>query len=114
MNGGELVDHGQTNGRKGELTDGVDEMGGRYECHPDSHIKYKGWQIPYYQEMKDLATEIIQMLPSRPKYVAFDFALTPEGWVLVEGNYNGQFVGQIAEHKGVRKEFIEYYCNQRA
>ncbi len=95
-------------------TDGVDEMGGRYECHPDSHIKYKGWQIPYYQEMKDLATEIIQMLPSRPRYVAFDFALTPEGWVLVEGNYNGQFVGQIAEHKGVRKEFIEYYCNQRA
>ena len=96
------------------ITDGVDEMGGRYECHPDSGIKYKGWQIPHYQEMKDLTTEIIQMLPSKPRYIAFDFALTPDGWVLVEGNYNGQFVGQIAERKGVRREFIKYYCGKKA
>ncbi len=92
------------------ITDGVDEYGGRHEYHPESGLKYKGWQIPRYQEMKDMTAEIIKELPSQPRYVAFDFALTPEGWVLVEGNYNGQFVGQIAEKKGVRKKFIEYYC----
>ena len=33
MNRGELVDHGQTNGRKGELTDGVDEI----QCEEPPH-----------------------------------------------------------------------------
>ena len=44
----------------------------------------------------------------KQRYVGFDFALTQEGWVLVEGNSLGQFVGQIAEQKGVRKQFMEY------
>ncbi len=89
-------------------TDGVDEYGGRYETHPDSGIRFKGWQIPRYDEMKKLAAEIIHILPSQPRYVGFDFALTDTGWVLVEGNYNGQFVGQMAEQKGVRRKFFEY------
>ncbi len=93
-------------------TDGVDEYGGRYECHPDSGIKYKGWKIPQYKEMVELAAKIIHELPSHPQYVGFDFALTPNGWVLVEGNYNGQFLGQMAELKGVRKQFIHYYSNK--
>lgn len=95
-------------------TDGIDKRLITYECHPDSGLRFKGWQIPQYDELKLLAAEILHMLPSHPRYISFDFALTPSGWVLVEGNYNGQFTGQIAEHKGVRKEFIEYYCNQRA
>ena len=89
-------------------TDGVNEFGGRYATHPDSGLRFKGWQIPQYDEMKKLAAEIIHLLPSQPKYVGFDFSLTHQGWVLVEGNYNGQFVGQIAELKGVREKFIEY------
>lgn len=94
-------------------TDGVDEHGGRYDRHPDSGIIYKGWQVPRYEELKALTAELMNALPSHPRYVAFDFALTSEGWVLVEGNYNGQFVGQIAEHRGVRKEFLKYYLNDQ-
>ncbi len=94
-------------------TDGVDEHGGRFERHPDSGIRYKGWQVPRYDELKAVVAKLIHDIPSHPRFVAFDFALTPEGWVLVEGNSNGQFVGQIAEHKGVRKDFIDYYLNKR-
>ncbi len=94
-------------------TDGVDEHGGRYTCHPDSGIRYKGWQVPRYEELKVTVAKLIHAIPSQPRYVAFDFALTNEGWVVVEGNSNGQFVGQIAEHKGVRKEFVKYFVGNK-
>ena len=89
-------------------TDGVDEYGGRFECHPDSGKKFKGWKIPYWDELKALVAEVHHSLPEHHRYVGFDFALTKEGqWVLVEGNW-GQMVGQMAELKGIRKKFIEY------
>ena len=89
-------------------TDGVDEYGGRYEEHPDSHLKFKGWKIPHWEELKKLVAEVHHSLPEHHRYVGFDFALTKEGqWVLVEGNW-GQMVGQMAELKGIRRKFIEY------
>ena len=89
-------------------TDGVDEYGGRYETHPDSHLKFKGWKIPHWEELKALVAMVHHSLPDHHRYVGFDFALTNEGqWVLVEGNW-GQMVGQMAELKGIRKKFIEH------
>lgn len=89
-------------------TDGVDEYGGRYETHPDSHLKFKGWKIPHWEELKALVAEVHHSLPAHHRYVGFDFALTNEGkWVLVEGNW-GQMVGQMAELKGIRNKFVEY------
>ena len=89
-------------------TDGVDEYGGRFECHPDSGLKFKGWEIPYWDELKTLVAKVHHSLPEHHRYVGFDFALTNEGkWVLVEGNW-GQMVGQMAELKGIRKKFVKY------
>ena len=88
-------------------TDGVDEHGGRYRCHPDSKITFKGWKIPRYEELKAVVREVHHALPLHHRYVGFDFALTDEGWVLIEGNW-GQMVGQMAELKGIRRQFIEY------
>lgn len=91
-------------------TDGVDEYGGTYPTHPDSGLKFKGWQIPQYDQVKKLAAELIHFITgtTRQKYLAFDFALTDEGWILVEANSLGQFVGQMAEQKGVRKKVLQY------
>ena len=89
-------------------TDGVDEHGGRFEYHPDSQKKFKGWQIPRWEELKALVKDIHHSLPAHHRYVGFDLALDKDGqWVLIEGNW-GQMVGQMAELKGIRKEFIEY------
>ena len=88
-------------------TDGVDEHGGRFAQHPDSGLTFKGWQIPYWKELKELTAEVHHSLPSHHQYVGFDFALTDNGWVLIEGNW-GQMVGQMAELKGIRHEFIDY------
>ena len=86
------------------ITDGVDESGNRFKKHPNSDIVYRGWQIPYYKELKSLTEIVHRSLPKYHKYVGFDFALSTKGWLLVEGNW-GQFLGQIAEQKGVRYQF---------
>lgn len=74
-----------------------------FEIHPDSHIKYIGWQLPDWDNLKELARAIHLSLPDIHKYVGFDFAYTDRGWVLIEGNW-GQFVGQIPTKHGVRNE----------
>lgn len=85
-------------------TDGFDESRNSYSCHPDSGLTYKGYQIPYYEELVRLSSEIHKTLPGSFKYVAFDFALTANGWDLIEGNW-GQMIGQIASKKGIKQEF---------
>ncbi|MBP5796684.1 MAG: hypothetical protein J6W26_00200 [Bacteroidales bacterium] len=86
-------------------SDGVDEAGVYYERHPDSGLKYKGWQIPRWEELLTLAKKIHCTMPHH-KYVGWDFALTDKGWALVEGNW-GQFVSQYNDHVGLKKRFFE-------
>ncbi len=88
------------------ITDGKDEMCVVYSEHPDSHVVYKGWQIPEWDELLKLAEEIHQLFPKH-KYIAWDFAHTDNGWVLVEGNW-GEFIAQQSTMKrGYKKEFMD-------
>ncbi len=86
-------------------TDGVDEKGIYYVTHPNSQKQYKGWQVPRWDELLKLAEEIQRTIPWH-KYVGWDFALTDDGWVLIEGNW-GQFVSQYNDHIGLKKQFLE-------
>lgn len=93
-------------------TCGIDEMGNRYEEHPDSHVKYQGWQIPQYDELVATVQEMHQtIMPDHP-YIGWDLALTDKGWVVIEANW-GQFVNQYADHKGRKKEFLEYVTGKK-
>ncbi len=89
------------------ITDGIDEANTFYEIHPDAGLRYKGWKVPKWDELLALAEKILKEALPGHIYVGFDFALTEKGWVLIEGNW-GQFVGQYASRKGVKKEFLEY------
>lgn len=94
------------NSDDGKLTtDGIDEVGIYYVKHPDSGMTYKGWQIPRWSELLKVAEKIHRSIPWH-KYVGWDFALTENGWVLVEGNW-GQFVSQYNDHIGLKKSFFE-------
>ena len=86
------------------LTDGYDVFTHVVERHPNSGLKYKGWQVPRWQELLKTATELHESLPKYHTYVGFDFALTPEGWVVIEGNW-GNFPHQVCLHHGIKKEF---------
>lgn len=87
------------------ISDGYTEHGEVFEKHPDSHITFKGFQIPLWQELRELAVQCHNELCEH-KYVGWDFALTNNGWVLLEGNW-GQFLcQQVSGQKPLKKKFI--------
>lgn len=87
---------------------GHDEMGCEYEYHPNSGIKYLGWQVPRWEELRDLATEMHKTIMSNHKYIGWDFALTDNGWVVIEGNW-GQYVCQQSSMKQGYKAIFDKY-----
>lgn len=84
-------------------TSGKTEYGEVIEVHPDTGIPLVGFQIPEWEELLKLVKELPTVLPEQ-KYVGWDLALSEtKGWVLVEGNSGGQFVGpQISKGQGIR------------
>ena len=88
-------------------SDGIDESFNHYECHPGCGLAFKGWQVPRWQELLETVEKLHRDVFDRHVYVAWDFALTDDGWVLIEGNW-GQLLGQqTASQVGVRKQFHE-------
>lgn len=86
------------------LTDGCNEKSERYPSHPDSLKRFQGAQIPQWDELKVFAEKLARHIHELT-FVAWDLALTPKGWVMVEGN-KGQFmVQQICLGRGIRKDF---------
>lgn len=86
------------------ISDGYDIYTNIVEKHPNSGMKFKGWQVPLWEDLLKTASDLHQSLPPKHKYIGFDFALTPKGWVVVEGNW-GNFPHQVCVHHGIRVEF---------
>lgn len=86
-------------------TNGFYENGDEIESHPVSNIRFKGWQIPKWQEFLIFIKEVANSLPNTINYVGWDVCLTPQGWVLIEGNYYGQSLWQLVYKRGMAKEF---------
>ena len=86
------------------VSDGYDIYTNIVENHPDSGMKFKGWQVPKWDELVRISGELHSKYLSDHKYVGFDFALTPKGWVVVEGNW-GNFPHQVCVHQGIKREF---------
>ena len=88
-------------------SDGIDESYNRFEKHPDSGLTFKGWQVPRWGELLSTVEELHRTVFNKHVYIAWDFALTDDGWVVIEGNW-GQLLGQqTASQVGVRKQFHE-------
>ena len=83
-------------------TDGADEFGHDFPEHPDTGRQFKGFEIPRWKDLLSLSEILAGIVPEQ-KYVGWDFALTDQGWILVEGNTRGQFLHQYCEKKGCRK-----------
>lgn len=97
--------------KTGIITNTADENNNRYLIHPDSGSQLVGFMIPKWSEAIDMAKELATVVPTN-RYMAWDLALTDNGWVMIEGNCKGQFVGpQCTERKGV-KTMIENYLKQ--
>lgn len=111
--GGSFVDNASQGGLFANIdkktgiiyTDGFDELGHMFTEHPDTHIKFKGTLLPEWNSLVEIVTKLNEILPSNP-YISWDMAHTNTGWVVVEGNWGQLLMTQIAENKGLKKEFV--------
>ncbi len=108
--GSSCVDNGGSGGIFCALNDdGViiatsDEKGISYDVHPDTKHPLIGFKVPRIEEAKTLAKELAQVVPSN-RYCGWDLALTDDGWVMQEGNWQGGIVAfQCPLQRGYRKE----------
>lgn len=99
---------------KGELsTDGINEQGEIFKCHPDSGKPYKGFKLPFWEESLKVSMEMMNALPSI-NCIGWDIALTDKGPVIIEANGQTALCGpQITQQKGLRKEYEEVLMTLR-
>jgi hypothetical protein len=113
--GDSVVDNGGAGGilcaidpQTGVVTHTGDENGNVFEVHPETGEQIIGFTIPRWNEVSDLVKELAQITPSN-RYTGWDIALSNDGWVLVEANARGQFIGwQLTTQVGFKEEICHY------
>lgn len=93
--GGIIIPYDPENGKLVKF--GFDECGKSYIKHPDSKIKFEGFQIPDWENIVKLSVKLTEML-TEFVYVGWDIAITDKGLVIVEGNSRPMFVGLQGMH----------------
>lgn len=91
-------------GRKGD--DGVVRF--KVEEHPDSHIRFAEFQVPYLKEAKEQAIYYHSLMPSIHS-IGWDIAIGGEGPIFIEGNDNWEITGPQTCNGGLREKFEEYF-----
>ena len=93
------------NAKTGVLcTNGYDELNNCYPEHPDSGIRFNGFQLPDWEGLIKLCNEISSQI-STVQYIGWDLAHTDDGWVVIEGNCRSQMIiPQIVFKKGIKAE----------
>ena len=89
----------------GIIKGAIDERMNHYVIHTDSKKTILGFKIPKWEEAKEFVIKLAKELPEL-NYCGWDLALTDNGWVMVEANGKGLFIGfQMPTQEGFREEF---------
>lgn len=79
-----------------------------YDVHPYSNIRFEGYEMPDFRKCLEIVKEVAWYEPDA-RYVGWDFAITPQGIELLEGNIPpGEDITQIATGKGMWYEMLEW------
>ncbi|MCM1370462.1 MAG: hypothetical protein NC181_01030 [Clostridium sp.] len=79
--------------------------------HPKSGLKFIGFQIPYFEETKNLVKEAC-LESDKIKVVGWDVAITQDGPIIIEGNRRPGFdLVQVLSKRG-RMDIIESVLNR--
>ena len=94
------------------LTVGADKQGNTFEKHPITGTPIIGFQVPFFEEAKQMCLEAMRVVP-QVRFVAWDVAITPEGPRFIEGNsFPSHAVPQFAAHYpdgiGIMPEFRKF------
>lgn len=89
-------------------TDAYDEYGVIFSEHPNTNIKFKGFQIPDWDDMINICKNAAEK-ETQMGYLSFDMAHTDNGWVVIEVNTIGQLVlAQTVYQKGIQEDIDRY------
>ena len=111
---GSIVDNGGAGGiivpvdaETGRLSKtGRDETGRYYSEHPDSRVRFADVTLPMWDEAVRLAETLAKIHPTS-RCIGFDLAAAETGWLMIEANIHGQFIGQqMVDRVGRRWELI--------
>ena len=94
------------------LTVGADKQGNTFEKHPITGTDIIGFQIPYFEEAKQMCLKAMHYVP-QVRFVAWDVAITADGPRFIEGNsFPSHAVPQFAAHYpdgiGILPEFEKF------
>lgn len=112
---GSFVDNGGAGGvfaavdtRTGRLmSDGADERGTIYLEHPDSHVRYRDFQLPVWEKALRLGENACRAI-GVDSLIGWDIACNDKNeWVIVEGNSKSTFLHQGPLLHGVRSQVKE-------
>ncbi len=87
---------------------GIDRMGTQsYIFHPNTNCQVVGFMIPRWLELKKFVSCAAVLIPES-RLIAWDVAITPTGFELIEGNYAGnpnimQATCKIGKLKDIKK-----------
>ena len=84
------------------------QYGTKTDVHPNSKIKFRDFQVPFFEEVKRQAVYFHSMLPQIHS-VGWDIAVGPNGPIFVEGNDNWEINGPQSCNGGMKKEFDAYF-----
>lgn len=85
---------------------GRDETGRYYTSHPDSRVRFADITLPMWDDAVRLTRTLAEIRPQN-RCIGWDIAATPDGWVMIEANIRGQFIGQqMVDRIGKRHELL--------
>ena len=74
------------------MTDAVDIRGAANEIHPDSHLRFKGTQLPEWERVKETVAKACEICKNINRHVGWDIAIREDGEVeVIEGNATPNF-----------------------
>ena len=80
---------------------GYDSHGHVHERHPDSGFVIADFQLPMMEEVRDFVDRIARVVP-QVQYVGWDIVVSPDGPVLVEGNWGAGVYENKPSVTGIR------------
>ncbi len=84
------------------IGEAIDKDLNHFQCHPVSGIKFDGYEIPYWNEIKQMVCEAALIEP-RIMVIGWDVAVTPDGPIFIEANRRPGFdLPQVLYDRGLK------------
>lgn len=80
---------------------GYDSHGHVHELHPDTGYRIADFQLPFVDDVKAFIDRVARVVPGI-QYVGWDIVVTPDGPVLVEGNWGAGVYENKPSVSGIR------------